>query len=496
MSRLIGRDRDLALLDELLSNDRSEFLLVYGPHGASKTTLLTRWATDSGLPFVYWVASRSTPAMLRKTLAQAIWRLDTPTGRGPSFPTWDMLFQEIARRIGTRRVILILDQFQYAMEACPALTSQLQNAWDHLFKDTNIFLVMVGSHIHTMERVQRYSEPLHGRFTARLIVDPLPFGALAEFFPHYPPAQRVIAYAILGGAPAHLARFNDRRTIKENVQAQVFDRSGAFCLEPFVLIADQVRRPRNYIAIMQAIAAGNHTMNTIAKASGLQRANAGGRYLKRLQEMHFVERRVPVTVRRFQRTTMGRYHLNNHYLRFYFRFVWPNLHLLELGLLDELWETVRAELDTFVGRYSFPHLCQEWIWAQAAAGELPFVPEHVGVHWGNGVKVDVVALNWREKAILLGETRWAAYRIGRSVVRELVEEKTPRVLETLPDRGDGWTVYYALFTRAGLTEAAQTEALAHNALLVDLMALDDALQTDVRNQGDLKPETSHENLCF
>ncbi len=496
MSRLIGRARDLDLLDELLSRNRSEFLLVYGPHGVGKTALLTRWATDSGLSFVYWVASRSTPAMLRKTLAQAVWRLDTPTGRGPSFPTWDMLFQEIARRIGDRRVILILDQFQYAMEACPALTSQLQNAWDHLFKDTNIFLVMVGSHIHAMERVQRYSQPLYGRFTARLIVDPPPFGTLAEFFPRYTPAQRVIAYAILGGKPAHLERFDDRRTIKEDIQSQAFDRSGAFCLEPFTLIADQVHRPRNYIAIMQAIAAGNHTIDKIAKASGLQRANAGGRYLKQLQEMHFVERRVPVTVRRFQRTTMGRYHLNDNYLRFYFRFMWPNLRLLELALLDELWEIVRTELDTFVGRYTFPHLCQEWIWARAGAGELPFVPEHVGAHWGNGVRVDVVALNWREKAILLGETRWTAYQIGRSAVYELVEEKTPKVLEALPDRGDGWTVCYAFFTRAGLTKTARAEALAHNALLVDLIALDDTLQTDVHNKNDLKLESTYENLCF
>ena len=153
-------------------------------------------------------------------------------------------------------------------------------------------------------------------------------------------------------------------------------------------------------------------------------------------------------------------------------------------------------MDAFVGRYVFPHLCQEWVWAQAAAGELPFVPEHVGAHWGNGVRVDVVALNWREKAILLGEAGWAAYRVGQSVVHELIEKKTPKVLETLPDRGDGWTVYYAFFTRVGPTESARAKALAHNALLVDLVALDNALQIDVRNRGDLKPESSHEDLCF
>lgn len=26
--------------------------------------------------------------------------------------------------------------------------------------------------------------------------------------------------------------------------------------------------------------------------------------------------------------------------------------------------------------------------------------------WGGGVQVDVVAINWREKALLLGEAKW------------------------------------------------------------------------------------------
>jgi hypothetical protein len=119
--------------------------------------------------------------------------------------------------------------------------------------------------------------------------------------------------------------------------------------------------------------------------------------------------------------------------------------------------------------------------------EWPF--PHVFTVW-------MPALTAREKAILLGETRWATYQVGRSVVRELIEEKTPKVLETLPDRGDGWTIYYAFFTRTGLTEPAQSEALAHNALPVDLMALDNALQANVHGRGKVGAETSHESLYF
>ena len=60
----------------------------------------------------------------------------------------------------------------------------------------------------------------------------------------------------------------------------------------------------------------------------------------------------------------------------------------------------------------------------------------------------------------------------RGVIRELLEEKTPKVLETLPANGAGWRVHYVFFARAGFTDAARAEAEAVGAQLVNLEALD------------------------
>jgi hypothetical protein len=86
------------------------------------------------------------------------------------------------------------------------------------------------------------------------------------------------------------------------------------------------------------------------------------------------------------------------------------------------------------------------------------------LHW------DVVAINWREKAILLGECKWGAHVVGRSVIRELID-KTSRVVPDLD-----WQVYYAFFARQGFTAAAQAEAQSVNAILVDLERLEQDLR--------------------
>ena len=96
----------------------------------------------------------------------------------------------------------------------------------------------------------------------------------------------------------------------------------------------------------------------------------------------------------------------------------------------------------------------------------------VGSHWSRQAQADVVAVNWRERAILLGECKWGAEPVGRDVVRELVENKSAGVLQGLADAGEGWQVTCAVFTRAGFIGAARSLAQAHSAWLVDLNRLD------------------------
>lgn len=474
MGKFVGRQSELDSLREIAARAGAQFLLVYGRRRVGKTTLLLKWAEEIGLPLIYWVAARDSAANVRLGVTRAAWTWAYPGSQSiPRFETWAEIFETIANLIGDRRVILILDEFAYAVESDPSLPSYLQAAWDHQFKQSNIILVLSGSHIGMMVNLLGYQAPLYGRFTAQLHLKPLPFAATADFFPRYTAAERVAVYAILGGVPAYLERFDDAVSIGRNVQREVMSPTGIFRIEPFFLLADEVREPRNYAAVLRAIGEGHHTLDAITLAAGLSKQHVSS-YLSRLQELHLVERRVPVTVppARAGRSHQGLYHLCDHYHRFYFRFLDPHRHLLEQGQTDFVWQQTQAQMRAFVGATAFEELCRAWVWQRVAARRFPFLPQNVGAHWGKGVQVDVVAISWQEKAILLGEAKWSTDSVGRVVIRQLIKDKAPRVLAALPDGGEGWAVYYAFFARAGFTEVAQVEAKEHGAMLVDLTALD------------------------
>lgn len=469
MIKFVGREKELAELSMVLEDDGAQFIIVYGRRRTGKTTLVLRWSEMTGRPVIYWVATRDTPAQVRLGFTQALWAWAYPGSQAvPRFDTWAEIFETAAQLIGDRPVILIMDEFSYAAESDPSLPSNLQAAWDHHFKNRNATIVLTGSHIGMMVDLMAYHAPLYGRFTAQLPLDPLPFSALAEFLPRYTIAERVAVYAVAGGIPAYLERFKDIESIGANIQRLFMRRTGLFRSEPFILVGDVIRREtQTYEAVLKAVAAGKRTPQEIGAMVGLASSYLSP-YLKQLEKLRLIERRLPATIppERRQTSRTSRYHLADPYLRFYFRFIAPNLNLVEQELTGILWERMKEQFRAFVGVTAFEELCREWMLIQARAGKLSIPPEIVGSHWAKDAQVDVVAINWREKTILLGECKWGVDVVRRSIVRELLA-KAPRVIP----EGD-WQVHYALFARAGFTDAARAEGDAVGALLVDLTTLD------------------------
>jgi AAA+ ATPase superfamily predicted ATPase len=295
---------------------------------------------------------------------------------------------------------------------------------------------------------------------------------LDEFLPRYSIAERVAAYSIVGGIPAYLQQFNDAKSLGANVRHLLLRRSSLFHSEPFFLIGDVIRREtQTYEGVLKAIASGQRTPRAIGLALGVTSSYLSP-YLKQLEALHLIDRRIPATIPREQRRTSrsSRYHLSDPYLRFYFRFLATNLELVEQDLSGMLWERISTQFRAYVGLTAFEELCREWTLAQARANKLPFPTEIVGSHWSKNAQVDVVALNWQDKAILLGECKWSTHAVGRSVVRELAD-KAPIVV---PDKD--WQTHYVLFSRAGFTDRAQEEARSVGAQLIDLNRLDSDLR--------------------
>lgn len=478
---LVDRKRELDELNRLLAAPVAHLVAVSGRRRLGKTTLLRYWAQQSRQPFLYWVASHFPSTVLLAQFSQQIWQFSNPGKRAPrtfSYESWSQALEELALACqGPQRHIVIIDELPYAIAAEPGLPSAIQNAWDHHLKFCNLCMVLCGSHVGMMEQLIASDAPLFGRLVGPLRVGPLPYAATRFFLPRYTAEQRVAIYAVVGGVPAYLERFTDAVSVTENLRDNLFRETGLFRIDPDYLIGEHVRDLKNYQAVLAAIADGAHKPADISLQAGFTNRASADVYLQQLMEMDYVQRELPVTVPPQKRSTarVARYKITDNYLRFYFRFVRPNLDILAQELYSEVEQRISSQLRAFIGMTAFEDICRAWLLLQAQQNKLPLPVEQVGSHWDRQAQVDTVAISWRTKSILLGEAKWQADEVGLAIVRELVEAKQPKVLSALPDGGTGWTSYFICFARAGFTPTAQSFADAHGIQLVDLQRIDQDL---------------------
>ena len=184
-------------------------------------------------------------------------------------------------------------------------------------------------------------------------------------------------------------------------------------------------------------ALGETTNGGIARAAGLG-DRALPYYLGTLMELGYVRRRHPLHgAANTARET--RYAIADPLLRFWFRFVYPNLSRIPvLGPERSVRELVRPHFDAFCGE-AFERLCREAIPLLHAA-ETISATTTIGEFWAKDVQIDTVALR-DDGVIELGECKWGAVRSPAALRAELAT-KVP----SFPNRRAA-TVRLRYFTR-------------------------------------------------
>src|SRR5262249_305855 len=110
---------------------------------------------------------------------------------------------------------------------------------------------------------------------------------------------------------------------------RIFDPRSTLFNEPREILAQQLRQPDLYFAILEQLASGPKPLEELSGA--LQEDSRKlTKYLASLLELQIVGKRAPVTTKHKIRGVQ--YYLSDYFFRFWFRFVFPYQADLEVGL--------------------------------------------------------------------------------------------------------------------------------------------------------------------
>lgn len=437
----INRVSELELLEKRFNSDKADFFVLYGRRRVGKTELLARFC--EGKRSIFFVSDLGSEISLRTSLSAAVNTvLFGPNQMNAVYSTWEDLFHALAQAAQSERLVVVLDEFPYLVAAYPPLATILQRVWDQTLKNGQIMLILCGSYIGMMEEtVLGYQAPLYGRRTAQYLLEPMLFKDARLFYPSFNLEDQVRAYAVYGGTPAYLHTLQPQLTLKESILGGILSRGSFLYDEVRFVLQQELREPRNYFAILQAIASGKTRLNEIKQATGIEGATA---YLDTLQQLHLAERLVPLTETQPHKSRRGIYRLKDHYLRFWFRYVHPNRSQLERGGAQAILESqVLSEIDHFTS-LTFEEICQQFFWQVGLSGKLSFIPTNIGNWWNANEEIDLIVMGERE-AILV-ECKWTSKPVGIDILAEL-ERKALLVKPELENRH----IRFALCSRSGFT---------------------------------------------
>lgn len=441
-SDIIDRDQEWRALGALWQKARPDLVFVVGRRRVGKSFVLSRFSREVG--GIYYQATRRTEEEQLAGLSRIIGEhfADPALGHGVAFPSWEDLFGYVTRRGAGKPFFFVLDEFPYLAAAAPALPSIIQSLWDHQWPQTRIKLVLSGSYITAMNRLEEVDQPLYGRRTAKLIVKPFAFADAAAFMPGYGVRDQLVAYGLFGHLPGHLALVDPERPLRENVAEALLSPTGRLVDEAQHMLDAFTADAHVHYSIIEAIAAGEHTWSGITRRVG----RSGGSLLRPLQwleEMQVIGRIVPVTEKTPQRSRRILYRVVDPYVAFWHRTVSRLVNAGSLGLVppEHLWDHVVAPgLDDYMGSI-FEEICRDFV---RQAGRIPFQPLQVGEWWDatSQNQVDVVAIGAGGE-LLVGECKW-----GRVTAAHLATLRA-RALAVAAELPRVEKIHVALFTARG-----------------------------------------------
>lgn len=454
-TRFINRERELDLLERRCATGRAELVVLYGRRRVGKTELLRRFC--EGKRHLFFIADLGTEASALAELARRYGEVFHADAETTHFANWDQALKALAREAQEQRLIVVLDEFTYLIQANAAIPSIIQRLWDETLQHTQMMLILSGSYVGLMEKeVLAYRAPLYGRRTAQWHLQPLAFQDARRFLPGYSVADQMRAFAVLGGVPAYLRQFDDQRSLLSNIEMEILSQGSFLHDEPRFLVQMELREPRIYFAVLEAVANGHIYQRDIARAIGFETTSLNY-YLSALRDLGLLERLVPATEEKPARSRRGRYQLKDRFFRFWFRFVYRERAHLERGDTARVRQRIAGEIDAFTST-TFEDVCREAVWGLEAAGRIPFVPYRVGAWWDREGQIDVTAVG--DEYVLLGECKWQSRPSGPDVLADLKRRAT-----RFP--GDRRQIL-AIFSRAGFTTALQEAAASEGVLLLDV----------------------------
>lgn len=271
----IGRKTELALLAKRLervsATGTGTAVALRGRRQVGKSRLVQEFCDRSAVPYVFFTATKGASPI--ESVAAFMRDLkESPLPDDPELVPlldnghWPDAFRVLAAAVPHRPSIVVLDEMPWLAEQDPLFDGALQTGWDRLLSSKPVFLLLLGSDVHMMERLTAYDRPFYGR-ADNLVLGPLNPADTGEAL-GLDAADAIDAHLVSGGLPGIIRTWPHGTPALEFMRTECADPAAALFNVPGTSLLAEFPNPDVSRRVIEAIGAGDRTHANIAATAG------------------------------------------------------------------------------------------------------------------------------------------------------------------------------------------------------------------------------------
>lgn len=410
--KFYNRTQELEILERTWEQSKQNacFTVMVGRRRIGKTSLLLE--SVKGKKYLYLFVSRTSEPLLceqfQKDVAEAL-----GIQIFGSITRFRDLFEQLLIFGTHEHYTLIIDEFQEFANVNPSIFSEIQNLWDQYKSKTKIDFIASGSIYSMMMKIfENRKEPLFGRLTSKITLQPFAIRIikeiLSDYNPQYTPEDLLCFYMLTGGVPKYIDLLMEAGAIRKSKMLDMVASPNS----PFIgegkdlLVSEFGKEYGTYFSILQLIASGKTTQSEIDSVIG---KNTGAYLVNLEREYSLITKNKPLFAKPESRK--NRWSLNDNYLRFWFRFIFPNQSLIEMGKYDLLREIIDRDYEQYSGL-----ILEKYFRAKISEEERI---TGIGSYWDNKGEneIDVLAINDLDKTAIVAEVKRNSQKVDMNVLQ-------------------------------------------------------------------------------
>ena len=351
--RFFDRQEEFEKLREIeeLSQKIAQFTIITGRRRIGKTEMVKKFYENKTMLY-FFVARKAETDLCDIFIDEIRTKLNLPMieAKGLSFAS---IFKFIMELSQSQHITLFIDEFQDFYRVNSSIYSDMQNVWDSYKNNAHINLIVAGSVNTLMNKIfKNKKEPLFGRHTNSMHIKPFRPSVMKEIMEEYcsdyKKSDLLALYTLTGGVAKYVELFIDRKKFTEKKMLDMFfEKDSYFLLEGKNMLVDEFGKDYGkYFSILSLIAQGRNTRSELENILNIKELSG---YLKNLNEEYgLISKMQPI----YEKSTNKNVHyaIEDQFLKFWFRFVYKYMHIIEAGSNEKLKIIAERDFATVSGK--------------------------------------------------------------------------------------------------------------------------------------------------